>query len=218
MHDLLGRVRSVFIVPAPAAAPAAARLAPAPSVGLLCPAADALADGSALVLALAREAGARRGLLSLWRADVDAIAAWRAPGFAHSRRLVAALAAHGLPGEASGRLVRLTLPDDPGLATADASRAAALAAAPSVGALAGPRSRDLDRLLSAQDLVVVATRPDADAGLALLAAQSVAELGVATIACELAPRRRARMLAAAGLTADAELRSVFAPALEVVRG
>jgi hypothetical protein len=130
---------------------------------------------------------------------------------------VASLAAHGLEAEASGRLARLALPDDTAAAAAMAARAAAVAAAPTVVALAGPRSAVLDRLLAAQDLVVVATGTVGGAALAELARDSVAELGVPAVACELSAGPRARAIAAAGLAAPGVLRSALAPAVEAVR-
>jgi hypothetical protein len=75
----------------------------------------------------------------------------------------------------------------------------------------------LDRLLAAQDLVVVATGTVGGAALAELARDSVAELGVPAVACELSAGPRARAIAAAGLAAPGVLRSALAPAVEAVR-
>src|SRR5438552_460079 len=140
MQELLARVRALFLVPAAPAAPAAARYAPAPAVALLCQPRHALATGAALALAMARDAGAGRALVCVWRAGPGEAPAWRAPAARPARRLVASLAAHGLAADATGRLARLTLPDDPDAAAAAAARASAVAAAPSVLALGGPRS------------------------------------------------------------------------------
>lgn len=216
MQELLARMRALFIVPTAPAPAAATRFAPAPAAALLCAPRDALPAGAALALALARESGSSCALVCLWRAPLDVVA-WRAPALRASRRLVASLAAHGFDAQASGRLVRLALPDDAGTAAAAAARAGAVAAAPAVVALAGPRSAALDRTLAAQDVVVVARPPRGEAVLAELACDSVAELGVPTVACELSPGTRARALASAGVAAPAGLRAALAPALEAVR-
>jgi hypothetical protein len=220
MQELLARVRALFVVPAVPAVPASrpvARFAPAPAVALLCQPRHALAGGAALALTLARDAQAGKALVCVWRAAEGDVPGLRVPATRPARRLVSSLAAHGLEAVASGRLARLPLPEDPGAAAAVAARATAVAAAPTVLALAGPRSAVLDRVLAAQDLVVVSTSAMAGAALADLARESVAELGVPAVACELSAGPRARAIAAAGLAAPGVLRSAFAPAVEAVR-
>jgi hypothetical protein len=217
MGELLARVCALFVMPAAPSPAVAARFAPAPSVALLCAPRDALPAGAALALALARASGSSRALVCLWRARPPEAVAWRAPAPRASRQLVASLAAHGFDAQASGRLVRVTLPEDAAPAAAAAARAGAVAAAPVVVALAGPRTAALDRMLAAQDLVVVVRSPRGDAVLAELACESVAELGVRTVACKLSIGTRARVLAAAGIAAPAALRSALEPALEAVR-
>jgi hypothetical protein len=218
--ELLARVRDLFVAPAggaAAAARAAAAPPPVPSVALLCRPADALATGGALALALARDARARRALVATWRAGPEAVSAVRAPAVPEARRLVHALAAHGLEAEASGRLARAALPDDPEAALAAGARAAAVATAPTVLALAGPRDDVLDRLIAAQDLVVVAPGHGADEPLAALAIESVAALGVPAVACAPVGRGRGRMLAAAGVAAPRAAAAALAPAVEAAR-
>jgi hypothetical protein len=217
--ELLARVRDRFIAPAQArSGVAAARAAPpVPSVALLCRPADALATGGALALALARDAGARRALVGTWRAGPDATNALRAPAVPEARRLVQALAAHGVEAEASGRLARAVLPDEPEAALAAGARAAAVATAPTVLALAGPRDAVLDRLLAAQDLVVVAQPSGADGRLAALALESVGTLGVPAVACAPVVGARGRMLAAAGVAAPRAAAAALAPAVEAAR-
>jgi len=216
--ELLARVRDLFVAPA-ASAEAAPHAAPrpVPSVALLCRPADALATGAALALALARDARARRALVATWRAGPEAANAVRAPAMPEARRLVQALAAHGLEAEASGRLARTVLPEEPEAALAAGARAAAVAAAPTVLALAGPRDEMLDRLIAAQDLVVVARGPGADGQLTELAVESVAALGVPAVACAPVGHGRGRMFAAAGIAAPRTAAAALAPAVEAAR-
>ena len=217
MTELLARVRDLFVAPASTAATVRSAPPPVPSVALLCRPADALATGAALALALARDARARRALVATWRAGPEAANAVRAPAVPEARRLAHALAAHGLEAEASGRLARTVLPEEPGAALAAGARAAAVAAAPTVLALAGPRGEVLDRLIAAQDLVVVAQAPGADGHLAALAIESVAALGVPAVACAPIGHGRGRMLAAAGLIAPRAAAAALAPAVEAAR-
>jgi hypothetical protein len=217
MQDLLARVRALFVVPAVPAARPGVRFAPARAVALLCQPRHALAGGAALALALARDAEAGRALVCVWRAAERDVPGLRVPATRPARRLVTSLAAHGLEAEATGRLARLLLPDEPGAAAAGAARATAVAAAPTVLALAGPRSAVLDRVLAAQDLVVVSTSAVGGAALADLARESIAELGVPAVACKLPASARSRAIAAAGLAAPGVLRNAFAPAVEAVR-
>lgn len=219
MTELLARVRDLFVAPAQARrGAAAARVAPpVPSVALLCRPADALATGGALALALARDASLRRALVGTWRAGPEAANALRAPAVPEARRLVQALAAHGVEAEASGRLARTVLPDEPEAALATGARAAAVATAPTVLALAGPRDAVLDRLIAAQDLVVVAQPSGADGRLAALALESVGALGVPAVACAPPVGARGRTLAAAGVAASRAAAAALAPAVEAAR-
>lgn len=214
MNELLARISSLFVTPAPRARPVA-RLGPAPSVAVLCSPVDALAAGALLSLALARTHNAGSGLLCLWRAGERAVPTWSAPALRGARRVVAALAAHDLDAEAGGRLVRLCLPEEPEAAFAVATRAAAVSAVPAVTALAGPRTPALDQLLMAQDLVVVVHRPDADRALAELACEGLASLRVPAVTCPVAPRARGRTLAAAGI-AGLAARPAVAPVMEAL--
>ncbi|MDQ6751035.1 MAG: hypothetical protein M3Z33_09825 [Actinomycetota bacterium] len=214
MNELLTRLSALFVTPAPQARPVTCSM-PAPSVALLCSPADALAAGALLALDLARTHQVGTALLCLWRAGERAVPAWSAPALRGPRRALAALTAHDLEAEAGGRLVRLRLPEEPEAAFAVATRAAAVCAIPAVSALAGPRTPALDQLLIAQDLVVVAHRPDADPALPELACRGLTSLRVPTIACPVAPGARGRAFAAAGIATPAA-RSVFAPAIEAL--
>ena len=201
--ELLARVRALFV--APASTPAAARPAAAaavPSVALLCRPADALATGGALALALARDARARRALVASGGPGRRRRTRCARPPCAEARRLVHALAAHGLEAEASGRLARTVLPDEPEAALAAGARAAAVAAAPTVLALAGPRDAVLDRLIAAQDLVVVAQAPGADAASSPRSRSRASPRSACpALACTPVGRRAVAMLAAAGVAA-----------------
>lgn len=214
MNELLARVWSLFITPAPRARPVA-RPTPVPSVALLCSPVDALAAGALLALLLARARDAGSGLLCLWRAGERSVPTWSVPALPGARRVVAALAAHDLDAEAGGRLVRLCLPEEPEAAFAVATRAAAVAAVPAVTALAGPRTPALDQLLVAQDVVVVAHRPDADRALTELACRGLTSLRVPAVACPVARGARGRTLAAAGIATPAG-RPAFGPVLEAL--
>jgi hypothetical protein len=214
--DVLARVRATFVTPARAVGPAV-RAVTVPSVALLCRPDDVLATGGALALALARDTRARRALVGVWRGPPGIADALRAPAVPEARRLVHALAAHGLVAEASGRLARMVLPDEPEAALAAGARAAAVAAAPTVLALAGARDPVLDRLIAAQDLVVVAPRPDVDSDLASLAVESVAALGVPVMACEPAAGARSRSMAAVGVAASRAVIARLGPVVEAVR-
>ena len=109
------------------------------------------------------------------------------------------------------------LPEEPEAALAAGARAAAVAAAPTVLALAGPRDPMLDRLIAAQDMVVIAQRGAVDAELSSLAVESVAGLGVPVLACEPATGARFRALAGAGVAAPRAAAARLAPVLEAVR-
>ncbi len=201
MPELLARISSVFVEPAPRQA---RRRAPVPrlvpEVALLCPPEDAAALGSAVALSLARRAKAPIALLLLWRPGWPSPApALGAPAGRRSRALVASLRSRELRASASGRLVRVELPDDPEAAVAAAGRATAATDAPAAFACGGPRADALDEHLRDQDLVLLAAA-EPDAPLAELALERIADLGppVAAIKATLPPLSRA--LALAGLT------------------
>lgn len=216
MNELLARVWSLFVTPAPTQrARPLVRFVPAPTIALLCSPVDALPAGALLALALARARNAGTALLALWQPGEAAVPAWSAPALRGARRVVAALAVHDLDAEAGGRLVRLCLPEEPEAAFAVATRAAAVSAVPTVTALAGPRTPALDQLLVSQDLVVVAHRPDADPALPELACQGLASLRVPCVACPVAAGAGGRALAAAGIATGAA-RPAFAAAMEAL--
>jgi len=217
VSDVLARVRSVFIE-APAAAPR-----PLPTVACAPPGVDRIAvlgpreavlpAGAALALAAARAARAKSGLLASWGALSRSPRAPAGPGAA---RTCAALRGRGLEASAGGRLVHLELPAEAVQAAAALLRAAAAARTPTVLALAGPRTDELDRLLAEQDLLVVLS-PGEGSRVGRLAAESLGELRRPVVVCAAAPSRLAGALSLAGLAGGALCRPALAPALEALR-
>ncbi len=168
---------------------------PPPAVALLAPPTHAPAVGAALGLALARAVRAPVCLVCVW-APGAARAGWRAPALPAAARLAATLRARGHDAAGSGRLVLVRLSSCGDEAATQASRVSAAAGcAPNVLALAGPRSAAFESLLAAQDLVVVALAPGADASLAQLAGAGLEH----ALTCALPAADPARALAAAGV-------------------
>jgi hypothetical protein len=142
---------------------------------------------------------------------------WRAPPLPAARRLAAALASRGHDARAAGRLAIVRLPAAPGDAAAEARRASVAAgAAPVVLALGGPRVAAFDALLAEQDVVVVATAPDAEPALARLALAGLACEYASTCICEVPPAHTGRALAAAGLTLLPSARRALAGPVEAL--
>jgi hypothetical protein len=128
-----------------------------------------------------------------------------AGGSRAARRLVARLAAHGLPARARGRLAWVALPLTDGPA---AARRAVVAGAPAVLAITAARTAELDEVLVEQDLVVlVAAAPGGP--LARLAALPEGAPPLVVVR----PLRRgpARSLACAGLAIPREIRALLGP-------
>ena len=214
MSDFLALVRDFFIAPAGPASHARVAPPPAPCAALLGRPREVIAAAPALALALARGHRAPCAVACGWRVGWSSGA--RLPAVGAARRLALRLDARGLPAEATGRLVRVRLPDEPAAAAAAAERTAAAAACPVVVGLAGPRETALDHLLAAQDLVALVHRPGTDAALARAAEASLAELPVAVVACQLSAAGPLRALAAAGVMVPPTLRQALLPALEAV--
>lgn len=210
MSVLLSLLRDFFVAPAPRARAAPP---PAPSAAVLGRPGEVSAAGSALALALARRRREGCAVVCGWR--VGGGDAPRLPATGAARHLALRLDARGLAAEASGRLVRVRLPDDPGAAAAAAERAAG-ASCPVVLALAGPRDETLDRVLAAQDVVVLAHAAGTDPALARAAEASLADLPVPVVACHVRAAGPSRAVAAAGLGAPPGLVQAVLPALEVV--
>ncbi|MFL5749365.1 MAG: hypothetical protein ACJ767_01975 [Chloroflexota bacterium] len=220
MTDLLAKLASVFVEPAPEAARQrhhrVAVAPPAPCVGVIATPRHALAIGSGVALVVARGVRARRALVCAWPPGDWATPALQAPAGGGARRLRRSLAARGIDATATGSLVRTVLPENPEDAVATAERALAAAAAPAVLVLAGPRPEILDELLLAQDAIVVAADPDADRCVADLAVATLNARHPAVSACTLALGPVGRALAASGGTAPLGASRPLAPVLEAV--
>jgi hypothetical protein len=159
MTELLARVSELFVAPAARPRPAATVATLAPAVAVLCPPADILSQGSAVAMALATLAQRRSAALAVWCPAGDTGRMPRAPGMRVASRLAAAAAGLGLEARASGRIARILLPADTTAAASAGQRLTALDA-PTAIVLAGPRDEAIDRLLVAQDAVVVLRRPE----------------------------------------------------------
>ena len=218
MTDLLAKLASVFVEPAPEAARQRHhRVAPpAPCIGVIATPRHALAIGSGVALVVARGVRARRALVCAWPPGDWATPALQAPAGGGARRLRRSLAARGIDATATGSLVRTVLPENPEDAVATAERALAAAAAPAVLVLAGPRPEILDELLLAQDAIVVAADHDADPCVVDLAVATLNGRHPAVSACSLALGPVGRALAAAGATAPLGASRPLAPVLEAV--
>jgi hypothetical protein len=218
--DLLAKLASVFVEPAPEAArqprQRVAVAPPAPCVGVIATPRHALAVGSAVALVVARGVRARRALVCAWPPGDWVTSALKAPAGAGARRLRRSLVARGIDATATGSLVRTVLPENPEEALATAERALAAAAAPAVLVLAGPRPEILDELLLAQDAIVVAADPDADRCVVDLAVATLNARHPAVSACSLPLGPVGRSLAAAGATAPLGATRPLAPVLEAV--
>jgi hypothetical protein len=150
MTALLDTIARVFVAPS-----GEARAEP---VAVTAPAAAVCGrEADAVAAALALQLRSRGPVI---------VCAWRstarrgsAPAVAGARRLAASLEARGLQAAPSGRLVLVSLDDDPQLAAAEAARAAAAAGdAPVVTAVCGARDPAFDDLLAAQDLALIVAR------------------------------------------------------------
>jgi len=218
MTDLLGRLASVFVEPAPASArPHRAAVAhPAPSVGVIAAPRHALAIGATVALAVAQPLRARRALVCAWPPGAWAQPAARAPAGVGARQLRRSLAARGIDATASGKLVRVVLPEAPEQAAALADRAMGSAAAPAVLVLTGPRPEALDELLLRQEAIVVAAEPEADRSLVELAVATLAGRHPAVSACTAPLGPVARALATAGIASPLGAGRALAPVLEAV--
>lgn len=207
MSSLLIGLRSWFLefpsdpgVGSPIASPA-----PAPMIVVLCRARHGSALGSAAALALADAVGSQRALLCIWPPAAGGATRWRVPALPAARRLAVALAARGLEPEATGRLVRVRLPEGPLPAAAAAARANAAAHGPMAIVLAGARPRAFDSLIEEGDAVIVAEpSPTAVAELIVRALEASRP---ATLACALSPGPLSGPLAAAGLLVTGAMRS-----------
>lgn len=225
---LFARVAAAFVAPAPGAVEVSGGgpgvgVAPSPPrVAVLCRPEDAPALGGAVALGMRRGGGP--GVACVWRdasADVGPRAA--APAVPRALRLAERLGERGHVTHATGRLVVIALDEaaDGGAAAAAAAEAVRVGAAcpdaSVVSVLAGARDDSLDRLLLAQDRVLVARSPDDPPALLELALDGLGGLGArAEVLAVPAAAGPARALAAAGVALLPPLRSAVDAALEGV--
>lgn len=187
MTGLLSRVGAFFVESAEAQAPAPP---PAPAPGAV-PAQAAVLGAPAVVVAVAAAcAGELRArsrstaaLVCVWRpagaqprpptADAEPeVPPSRSPAGATTpgaSRLAARLVAQDLAATACGRLAWLLLEPDPTAAAAQFRRCRAIAAAPLVFAVAGPRPQELEPLLGDLDLCIAVLPADIEPALRELA-------------------------------------------------
>ena len=203
MSDVLHRLVAAFVAPVergdggPGAWVEPAPPSP-PSVAVLAAPDRAVAIGAAVALAL----GGGPVLTGIWGAEPQGPRAAASP---RAGRLAGKLTARGHDAAATGRLVVVTLGDG----ADEAARVAAAAQVPSVLVVAGPRDARVDRVVAAQDRVLVA----GDDLVAALALDSVRALGVRAHALALPGAVAARVLAASGVALVAPWR---APVLEAL--
>jgi hypothetical protein len=188
---------------------------PAPCVAVLARASECGAATAVVALALARAQGARCAVAAGWHVD------WRSSprvgAVSAARRVGLRLEAVGLAARATGRLVRVRLPDEPAAAAAAAERTMAGASCPVAIGLAGPRDPALDDLLATADLIVVVQRPGADTALARAVEAGLAHLTVPVTTCQIRVAGPLRALATAGIATPRRTRESVLPALEAVR-
>lgn len=180
-----------------------------PAYAVLCRAGTGLGAGAALALALRRGWRSRVAVVLHWTAEAREVAP-RVLARPAARRLAASLRGRGHRAWASGRLVFVALPEGAAEAATEAVAAAAcvnraVAGAPCVLVLAGPRPAAVEDLLALQDGVVIVPPDGDDAGLAALAASSLAETGVgaSVISWPLSGLARAGAVTGVGLTPGA---------------
>lgn len=229
MSDLLARLKGVFVAPAEAGAAARARATP-PEVALpatkpvpppvqvvlLAPAAALPAASGALALALAGAVGARAALACSWVGGPNRVTV---PATRSARRLAMRLTGRGFGAAATGRLARLDLPDAPEEGAAAAARATAAdlaAGAPSVVALAGPRCSEVDVLLDAADLVVIAVPAEAPEALVRAGVRSLGSRAAPVVVWALGAGPIERALSTAGVAAGPSVRRALELALPAV--
>jgi 2,4-dienoyl-CoA reductase-like NADH-dependent reductase (Old Yellow Enzyme family) len=188
------------------------------AVAVVCAGRDALTAGAAIGLALLRAQRAPYALVLTWTGAPCSSIGLTAPSRTAARRLVTSLAMRGQTAAlATGRLVHVALPPEEDDAIAASERAIAAArAGPTVLAVGGPRTSAFDHVLSAHDLVVVATSPAADPTLAQLAVEAVPLPERSVVSCVLAPTAPARLLAQAGIALTPSLRNALRPAVEAM--
>jgi hypothetical protein len=206
MTSLLARMGAWLVEPGadgPVAAPRRVAAAPgrAPELAVLAGPGEALALASALAVRVARGTA----VVGAWAATARMPSLPATPA---TRRLASSLAARGLPGVTAGRLVTVPLAD----AIAAERLCGAVADAPVVLAIAGPRDASWDRVIVTRDLVVVHARHGAFADLAVA---RITHQGATAARLDATPAAPARVLARAGLALPGGL-SALAPLAQAV--
>ena len=194
MNEMLARAGAFFLAPATQATARASVPPPAPTRAAV------LAAEGDLLTAAGTVAGALRARNRAGAAVMCLPVPLRpgAPGLPVAAGLARRLGRRDLDCRAVGSLCRVHLPADPVAFVVHAWRVLAAADAPVVVAI--PRRDDAcDDLLSALDLLVLATAPDADPVLAGVAAASLERLGPPVARLTLPRAAVARRAAGAGL-------------------
>lgn len=192
MSTVARRVLSAFLEPVPpgmphTGAPAGSQVGAAPRGVAVLGRRDAVMPAAAAV-ALALE-GCGPGLLVTVGGEPPSPRAPATPGAA---RLSARLRDRGHATSASGRLARL------GCDPAEAARAVAVAGTPAVVAVVAPRDASVDRLLAAQDAVLVADGGDRTELVPLVLA-GLEPLGIPCAVAPAPPDAASAALATAGI-------------------
>jgi hypothetical protein len=187
--------------PAPAATASSTPLEDQFAVVLGAPTA-AVPVAAACAGELRAQARAAAAVLCVWRGGEPPAGA-TTPAV---RRLAARLAAHGLAATASGRLAWVALDPAPGDAAAQVQRARALAGAPVVLAVAGPRPAAFEPLLADAALALVVLPAEADETLRALALATLPSR--ASLAVPPLPPGPPRWAAMAGLARMRSLKPV----------
>ncbi|MDX6697041.1 MAG: hypothetical protein QOE65_438 [Solirubrobacteraceae bacterium] len=206
-------VRDFFL--APAGTVDMDRVAPVPPVFVvLGDRTGAATVGCAAALALARHGDCSHAVAAVWPAA--AAHSPQLPATRAARRAAGRLAERGCATDATGRLVRVRLPDGPVEAVAAAQRVVAVADAPVAIALAGARTAELDALLTVGDAALLVRRAGAEPALTRLAEAGLVRLGVPVFICEARPTGVGRLLAVTGIGVASPIRRALAPALAAV--
>ncbi len=196
MSGRRSRSGGFFLAPE-APQPASPALAAAPRAGDLVGvlAAEPLLPAATATVArgLRRDARTRTAVVATTGAGAPP-----GPAAPAARAMARRLAGAESTAVAAGALCRVDLPGDPGAACREAWRLVRVAGVPVVVGFA-ERDDELDALLAAADRLVLATAPDADEALVLLAVAALARLGPPTSHLVLPGGPVGRRLAALGL-------------------
>lgn len=185
-------------------------IARAPTIALLCAPKDLRLAGGATALAAIHLTRSSCALIAEWTGEepsdpVDRICSPAA------RRLAVDLRTEGHAAQATGRVVRLSLPAD----EADAAEQFGTLdhAHPTILGIAGPRGEPFSAAIAAAGRALLVTRAGTDPGLAMLAVADLTLDGAPVRTLELAPSPAAALLARSGTALTAPLRAPLLAAL-----